>query len=204
MLVKIYPENPDPRQIRKAVEVLRKGGIIIYPTDTVYGVGCDINNSKAVDRVARFKQVKIEKANFSFICHDLGNISEYSKPISNTVFKIMRKNLPGPFTFILASNNQVPKLFRNRKKSIGIRVPDNNIVREIVQELGNPIMSTSLKEDDDILEYITDPELIHDKYSDQVDLVIDGGYGNIEASTVVDCTGNEPEIIRQGIGDLEY
>ena len=202
MILKIYPENPNLRQLEKVVEVLRKGGIIIYPTDTVYGVGCDINNAKAIDRVARFKQLKIEKADFSFICHDLGNISEYCKPISNSVFKIMRKNLPGPFTFILESNNQVPKIFRNRKKTVGIRVPDNNIVREIVKLLGNPIMSTSLREDDDILEYITDPELIHEKYSDQVDLVIDGGFGNIEPSTIVDCTGELPEILRQGIGEL--
>jgi len=202
MLVKIYPENPNLREIQKVVEVLRNGGIVIYPTDTVYGIGCDINNAKAVDRVARFKQVKIEKAAFSFICHDLGNISEYCKPIPNSVFKIMRKNLPGPFTFILKSNNQVPKIFRNKKKTVGIRVPDNDIVREIVQLLGNPIMSTSLREDDDILEYITDPELIHEKYCNQVDLVIDGGPGHVEASTIVDCTGPTPEIIRQGLGDL--
>jgi len=202
-LIKIHPKTPSNLQILKVVEVLRNGGVVIYPTDSVYGIGCDINNKKAVERVAQFKGLKVEKANFSFICYDLSDLSVYCKPIETSLFKLMKKNLPGAFTFILKASNYVPRLFENSRKAIGIRVPDNNIVREIVKELGNPIITTSLREDDDIQEYLTDPELIWERYKDQVDIVIDGGYGNIEASTVIDCTGGEIEITRQGIGILQ-
>lgn len=202
MLVRIYDENPNQRDILKVVEVLRNGGVIIYPTDTIYGIGCDITQPRAVERVARLKNLKPEKADFSFICHDLSHLSDFSRPISNPVFKLMKKNLPGPFTFIIQANNQVPKMFKNRKKSVGIRVPANNIIREIVRELGNPVMSTSVRDDDEILEYTTDPELIEEKFGDLVDLVIDGGYGGNVPSTVVDCTDNIPMIIRQGKGKL--
>ncbi len=202
MLVRIYNENPNPRDIRRVVDVLRDGGIIIYPTDTVYGIGCDISNSRAVERIAKLKGVQVEKANFSFICSDLSHLSDYTKPISNPVFKLMKKCLPGPFTFILEANNNVPKYFAGRKKTVGIRIPANNIIREIVKELGNPILSSSIHDEDEILEYSTDPELIHEKYSDIVDMVIDGGYGGLIPSTIIDCTEHEPVIIRQGKGEL--
>jgi tRNA threonylcarbamoyl adenosine modification protein (Sua5/YciO/YrdC/YwlC family) len=204
MLIRLYNENPNPREIRKVVDVLRDGGIIIYPTDTVYGLGCDITNAKAVDKVARFKGISIEKANFSFICSDLSHISDYTKPISNTVFKLMKKNLPGPFTFILDANNNVPRYFKGKKKTVGIRVPDNNIIREIVYELGNPILSTSIRDEDEIIEYTTDPELIYEKYQDFAEIVIDGGPGELIPSTVIDCTGDTIEILREGKGVLEY
>jgi tRNA threonylcarbamoyl adenosine modification protein (Sua5/YciO/YrdC/YwlC family) len=203
MLVKLFNENPNLREILKIVEVLRKGGLIIYPTDTIYGLGCDITNAKAVEKVARIKGVKVEKNNFSFICSDLSHISDFTKPISNSVFKLMKKNLPGPFTFILEANNNVPKYFKG-KKTVGIRVPDNNIIREIVRELGNPILSTSIHDEDEILEYTTDPELIYEKYQDIAEVVIDGGYGEFIPSTIVDCTGDEIQIIREGKGVLEY
>ena len=203
MLLRLYNENPNPRDIRNIVDILREGGIIIYPTDTVYGLGCDITNSKAVEKVARFKGIKIEKANFSFICSDLSHLSDFTKPIPNSVFKLMKKNLPGPFTFILEANNNVPKYFKGKKKTVGIRIPDNNIIREIVYELGNPILSTSIHDEDEILEYTTDPELIYEKYQDIADIVIDGGYGELTPSTVVDCTGVVAEIVRQGKGILE-
>lgn len=204
MLLKIYNENPNPRDIRKVVEVLREGGVIIYPTDTVYGIGCDITNQKAVEKVAQYKGVKIEKANFSFICSDLSHISDYTKPISNTLFKLMKKNLPGPFTFILEASNNVPRYFKGKKKTVGIRVPANNIIRDIVYELGNPILSTSIRDEDEILEYTTDPELIYEKFQDFADIVIDGGYGEIIPSTVIDCTGETIEVIREGKGELEF
>ncbi|TNF43011.1 MAG: threonylcarbamoyl-AMP synthase [Bacteroidetes bacterium] len=203
MLVKLFNENPNQREILKIVDVLRKGGLIIYPTDTVYGLGCDITNAKAVEKVARIKNVKVEKNNFSFICSDLSHISDFTKPISNSVFKLMKKNLPGPFTFILEANNNVPKYFKG-KKTVGIRVPDNNIIREIIRELGNPILSTSIHDEDEILEYSTDPELIHEKYLEIADIVVDGGYGEFIPSTVVDCTGDEITIVREGKGVLEY
>ena len=203
MLIRMYNENPNARDVRQVVDVLRNNGVIIYPTDTVYGMGCDITNAKAVERVARLKGVKIEKANFSFICSDLSHLSDYTRPISNTVFKLMKKNLPGPFTFILEANNNVPKYFKGKKKTVGIRVPDNNIIRDIVNELGNPILSTSIYDDDEIIEYTTDPELIHEKYQYDVDFVIDGGYGELVPSTVVDCTKDVIEILREGKGLLE-
>lgn len=202
MLIKLYTENPNARDIARIVEVLQKGGIIIYPTDTVYGMGCDINQSKAVEQVCKIKGINLKKSNLSFICHDLSHISDYTKPIDNATFKLMKRHLPGPFTFILEANNNVPKLFKSNKKTVGIRVPNNSIIREIVKLLGNPILSTSIHDEDEIIEYTTDPELIHEKYQDIVDLVIDGGYGDHEPSTIVDCTMNELTIIRQGKGIL--
>lgn len=203
MLIKLYPENPNPRQINQVTECLKDGGIIIYPTDTVYGMGCDIFKHKAVERIAQIKGIRPDKANFSFICHDLSHLSDFTKQISNPVFKLMKRTLPGPFTYILNANNNVPKLFESKKRTVGIRVPDNNITREIVYQLGNPIMSTSIKDTDDMLEYTTDPELIYERYKDIVDIVIDGGFGGIEPSTVIDCTKDEFDIIRQGIGVIE-
>lgn len=203
MLLKIYPENPNERAIQQVVDVLRKGGLIIYPTDTVYGLGCDITNHRAIEAVARLRRVKPEKANFSFICYDLSHISDYIKPIDNTTYRVLKKALPGPFTFIFNASGNVPKLLSSNKKTVGIRVPDNNIARCIVKELGNPILSTSIHDDDDVIEYSTDPELIYEKYQDQVDIVIDGGYGGNIASTVVDCTEGDFEVIREGKGELE-
>ena len=203
MLIKIYPENPNPKAIEQVVDVLKKGGIIIYPTDTVYGLGCDITNQKAIERICKIRGIKPEEANFSFICSDLSHISDYVKPIDTTVFRLLKKALPGPFTFIFNASNNVPKLLSSNKKTVGIRVPDNDIAREIVRVLGNPILSTSIKDDDEVIEYSTDPELIHEKYEDLVDLVIDGGYGDNEPSTVVDCTMGDFEVIREGKGVLE-
>jgi len=203
MLIKIYPENPNPKAIEQVVSILRKGGLIIYPTDTVYGLGCDITNQKAIEKICRLRGIKPEKANFSFICHDLSHISDYIKPIDTTVFRLIKKALPGPFTFIFNANNNVPKLLSSNKKTVGIRVPDNNIARCIVRELGNPVISTSIHDDDEIIEYTTDPELIYEKFKDTVDAVIDGGYGDNIPSTVVDCTSGEFEVIRQGKGLIE-
>lgn len=203
--IKLYQQNPDPDKISEIVKILKRGGIVIYPTDTVYGVGCDIFNAKAVEKVKRLKGPKNQKIDLSFICYDLSHISEYTKSLPTPTFKLMKKALPGPFTFILNSSSKVPKILNASKKTVGIRVPDNNIPREIVRELENPIVTTSIHDDDDILEYSTDPELIYEKYRGQVDVVIDGGYGQITASTVVDYTGDEPVILRQGLGDLsEY
>jgi len=203
MLLKIYPENPNPRAIEQVADVLRKGGLIIYPTDTVYGLGCDITNHRAIEAICRIRNIKPEKANFSFICYDLSHISDYIKTIDNATFRVIKKALPGPFTFIFNANNNVPKLLSSNKKTVGIRVPDNNIARDIVKVLGNPILSTSIKDDDDIIEYSTDPELIYEKYRDVVDIVIDGGYGGNIPSTVVDCTSGDFEIICEGKGNLE-
>ena len=204
MLLRIYEENPNEKHIQQVVEVLKKGGIIIYPTDTIYGMGCDITNQKAIEKIAQLKGIKPEKANFSFVCHDLSHISQYVKPIDTSTFRLLKKALPGPFTFIFEANSNVPKLLASKKKTVGIRVPDNNIAREIVKVLGNPILSTSIRDDDELIEYSTDPELIHEKYKDLVDIVIDGGYGNNVASTVVNCADGDFEIIRQGLGDLEH
>lgn len=203
MLLSIHPTNPDQRNLDKVVACLKKGGIIIYPTDTVYSMACDLNNRKAVEKMAQLKGIKIEKANFSLICYDLSHISDFTVQFSNGVYKLMKRALPGAYTFILNANNSVPKLFKSKKKTIGIRVPDNNIAREIVHLLGNPLISTSVHEEDEIVEYITNPELIHEKYGSMVDLVIDGGYGKNEASTVIDCTQNDPIIVREGLGDIE-
>lgn len=199
--VKIYEENPNPREIAKVVKVLKSGGLIIYPTDTVYGLGCDITNTKALERIARIKGIKLEKANLSFVCYDLSNLSDYVKQLSTPNFKILKRALPGPYTFILPGNNSLPKVFK-KKKTVGIRVPDNNIARELVLQLGNPIVSTSIHDEDELLEYTTDPELIFEKWQNQVDLVIDGGYGGNLASTVVDLSQGDIEIIREGKGDI--
>lgn len=186
------------------MEILEKGGIVIYPTDTIYGMGCDIKQSKATEKIASFKGVNPKNPSFSFIFHDLSHLSEYTAPISNNIFKMMKRNLPGPFTFILRANSQIPKLFKKQKKTIGVRIPDNNIIREIVYELGRPIITTSIHDPDEILEYTTDPELIYEKYGSFSNAVIDGGFGNNIPSTIVDCTGDEPVITRQGIGELLY
>ena len=203
MLIKIYPENPNEKFIQQAVEVLKKGGLIIYPTDTVYGLGCDITNHKAIEKVCKIRGIKPEKANFSFVCYDISHISDYIKPIDNETYRVLKKALPGPFTFIFNANKNVPKLLSTNKKTVGIRVPNNNIAREIVKALGNPIISTSIRDDDDIIEYSTDPELINEKFESIVDLIIDGGFGENIPSTIVDCTTGDFEILRQGKGDLE-
>jgi tRNA threonylcarbamoyl adenosine modification protein (Sua5/YciO/YrdC/YwlC family) len=203
MLLKIYPENPNPKDIQLVVEEMRKGAVVIYPTDTIYGIGCDINNAKAVERIARIKNINLKKEHLSFICYDLSHIADYTKSLDNNTFKIMKRNLPGPFTFILNANSNVPKLFKNNKKTVGIRIPDNNIIRELVKELGHPILSTSVIDEDDIIEYTTDPELIYEKFEKLVDIVIDGGYGNNTPSTIVNCTKDVLEVIRQGKGELE-
>lgn len=204
MLIKLYEQNPDSRQVQKVVELLRNGGVIIYPTDTVYGLGCDITRARAVERVARIKGTKPEKARFSFICSDLSHLSDFARHVNNNTFKLMKSYLPGPYTFILTASNQVPKSIKQHRKTVGIRIPANNIILEIVRQLGNPILTTSLKEEDQILEYPTDPELIHEEYEDLVDAVIDGGYGGIVPSTVIDCTGEEPLVLREGLGDVDY
>lgn len=200
-LIKIYEENPNPKQIRKVVDVLRSGGVVIYPTDTVYGLGCDITQTRALERVAQIKGVALQKANFSFICYDLSNLSDYVKQIDTATFKLLKRALPGPYTFILPGNNDLPTIFK-KKKTVGIRVPDNLICRTIVRELGNPIISTSIYDEDDVIEYTTDPELIYEKWQKRVDLIVDGGYGGNMASTVIDLTTTEPEILREGKGDL--
>lgn len=203
MFLRINPNKPNYDEIAKVVNCLRDGGVVIYPTDTVYGIGCDINKQRAVERVCKIKGIDPEKANFSFICSDLSHLSDFTKPINTATYKVMKKALPGPFTFILEANNNVPKIFRSKKKTVGIRIPDNIICLEIVKQLGNPIMTTSVHDDDEIVEYTTDPELIYEKYKDQVDIVIAGGYGNNQASTIVDCTNGDFAILRQGLGVLE-
>ncbi len=204
MLLKLYNTNPNQREIAKVVKLLLNGGVIIYPTDTVYGLGCDITKQRAVERIARIKGVRPDKSNFSFIVDDLSHLADYTKPLNSQVYKLMKRNLPGPFTFILEANSNVPKLLKRKKKNVGIRIPDNNIIRTIIRELGNPILTTSIHSVDHVLEYDTDPELIHEAMDHQVDLVIDGGYGNNIPSTVVDCTNQDVEIIRQGLGLLEW
>lgn len=202
MYIKLFEDNPNERDILKITGVLKEGGVIIYPTDTIYAIGCDIYNTKAVQRVCQLKGIKPEKANFSMICRDLSNIAAYAK-VNNEVFKVMKRNLPGPFTFVLPATNKLPNILMNRRKTIGIRVPDNYIVKAIVEELGNPLLTTSVKADDEVVEYITDPELIYERYEKLVDVVVDGGYGQNVASTVVDCSGDTIEVVRQGIGILE-
>ena len=200
--IKIYEDNPNEAAIKKVVEVLKNGGLVIYPTDTVYGLGCDITNTKALERIAKIKGIKLEKANFSFVCSDLSNISDYVKQIDTATFKLLKRALPGPYTFILPGNNDLPKEFR-KKKTVGIRVPDNAIALQIVKQLGNPIVSTSIHDDDEVLEYSTDPELIFEKWQNLVDIVIDGGYGDNIGSTIIDLSGYEPVIVREGKGSLD-
>lgn len=200
--VRIYEQNPNPKEIKRVVDILKKGGLIIYPTDTVYGLGCDITNAKALERIARIKNVKLEKANFSFVCHDLSNLSDYVKQIDTSTFKILKRALPGPYTFILSGSKTLPKAFKN-KKTVGIRVPNNAIALEIVRELENPIVSTSIYDEDEIIEYTTDPELILEKWDSLVDLVIDGGFGGNEPSTIIDFSEGEPFVVREGKGSLD-
>lgn len=201
--IKLYAKNPDPRRVAQIVRTLRDGGVIIYPTDTVYGLGCDIHNARAVERVARIKGVKPGKNDFSFICYDLSHIADYAR-VGNQAFKLMKKALPGPFTFILEATSSVPKLLNTNKKTVGIRVPDHDIPRQIVRELGNPIITTSVRDEDEVIEYSTDPELIFEKFQHQVDIVIDGGYGGNVASTIVDATDDNFSILRQGLGELVF
>ena len=200
--IKIYEDKPSEASIKKVVDVLRDGGLVIYPTDTVYGLGCDITNTKALERIAKIKGIKLEKANFSFVCSDLSNLSDYVRQIDTSTFKILKRTLPGPYTFILPGSNDLPKEFR-KKKTVGIRIPDNNIALEIVKMLGNPIVSTSIHDDDEVLEYSTDPELIFEKWQHLVDLVIDGGYGDNVGSTIIDLSGYEPVVIREGKGNSD-
>jgi tRNA threonylcarbamoyl adenosine modification protein (Sua5/YciO/YrdC/YwlC family) len=200
--IKIYPDKPNEAAIAKVVKVLQDGGLVIYPTDTVYGLGCDITNTKALERIAKIKGIKLDKANFSFICHDLSNISDYVKQIDTATFKLLKRALPGPYTFILPGNNNLPKEFK-KKTTVGIRVPDNSIALEIVKQLGNPIVSTSIHDEDDVIEYTTDPELIFEKWQNLVDMVIDGGYGANIGSTIIDLSGDEPVVIREGQGSLD-
>jgi tRNA threonylcarbamoyl adenosine modification protein (Sua5/YciO/YrdC/YwlC family) len=200
--IKIYPENPNPKAVQRVVEVLQKGGLVIYPTDTVYGLGCDITNIKALERIAQIKGIKLEKANFSFVCEDLSNLSDYVKQIDTTTFKILKRALPGAYTFILPGSKNLPNPFKKRK-TVGIRVPDNSIALALVSTLGNPIVSTSIRDEDDIIEYTSDPELIYEKWSNLVDIVIDGGYGGNEASTIIDLSDDPPEVVREGKGSLE-
>ena len=202
MLLAIYPDNPNELHIRKAVAALKEGEVIIIPTDTVYALACDIYNNKAVEKICRLKNVKPEKANFSFLCYDLSHISDFTKPFSTEIFRLMKKSLPGPFTFILNANSNVPHIFKSNKKTIGIRVPDNNIARTIVKELCNPLMVSSVHDEDVILEYTSDPSEIESHFTDQVYLIVDGGYSDMQPSTVIDCTTETPVMIRQGKGEL--
>jgi tRNA threonylcarbamoyl adenosine modification protein (Sua5/YciO/YrdC/YwlC family) len=203
MLLRVNPERINPDDIDRIVRCLKEGGIIVYPTDSVYALGCDMMNAKAVERICKLKSIKAEKSNFSFICSDLSHLSDFTTPLPNTIFRVMKKALPGPYTFILEANSKVPKLLKQNKKTVGIRVPDNTICREIVMQLGNPITTTSLhNNEDELLDYFTDAEMIYERYKDVVDLVIDGGFGNIYPTTVIDCSGDELTVLREGIGEL--
>ena len=200
--IKIYEDKPNEAAIAKVVKVLKDGGLVIYPTDTVYGLGCDITNTKALERIAKIKGVKLEKANFSFVCHDLSNLSDYVRQVDTSTFKLLKKSLPGPYTFILPGNNNLPKEFK-KKTTVGIRIPDNSIALEIVRQLGNPIVSTSIRDEDEVIEYTTDPEVIFEKWQNLVDMVIDGGYGDNVGSTIIDLSGDEPIVVREGKGSLD-
>jgi tRNA threonylcarbamoyl adenosine modification protein (Sua5/YciO/YrdC/YwlC family) len=203
MLLKIYSDSPAPRHVKPVVDAFNRGDLVIFPTDTIYGLGCGIKHIKAVNKISLIKGKKKNQANFSMLISNMSMLADFTKPIENHIFRLMRKNLPGPFTFILNASSNIPKIFQSKKKTIGIRIPDNNIIKTIIDELGTPIITTSIRDEDEIVEYTTDPELIHEKYSDMVDIVIDGGYGSNEASTIVDCTSGEPIIVRQGKGLLE-
>jgi tRNA threonylcarbamoyl adenosine modification protein (Sua5/YciO/YrdC/YwlC family) len=204
MLVEINPDNIDKRLIKQAVDLLKKGGVIIFPTDTVYSMGCDLYNKKALNELARLKGVKLSKANFSIICSDLSNLSDYVKQIDRPTFKLLKQSLPGPFTFILNATNEIPRIFDSNRREIGIRIPDNKIILEIVKELGNPVATTSLhNHEDEIMDYFADPYAIYERMDDDVDMIIDGGYGNLDASTIIDCTSGAAVIVRQGIGTID-
>ncbi|KAA3622879.1 MAG: threonylcarbamoyl-AMP synthase [Flavobacterium sp.] len=202
LFIRLYEENPNPKDIKKVVDIIRQGGLVIYPSDTVYALGCDITHNKALERLAQLKGIKLEKANFSFICEDLSNLSDYVKQIDTATFKLLKRALPGPYTFILPGNNNLPSAFK-KKKEVGIRIPDNSIARALVRELGHPIVSTSIKDEDEVIEYTTDPELIFEKWNKKVDVIVDGGYGGNIPSTVIDLTGDEPLLVREGKGSLE-
>jgi tRNA threonylcarbamoyl adenosine modification protein (Sua5/YciO/YrdC/YwlC family) len=204
MLIKIYDKNPSEENIRQVARVLSNDGVVIFPTDTIYAIGCNIYSPRALERIARIKGLNPKNANFSFLFYDLSHLSEYTRPISNEVYKMMRRTLPGPYTFILNANSNVPKILGIKKKTVGIRIPDNPILLEILKELGKPIMSTSVHDDDEVLEYTTDPELIHERYKDMVDLVVDGGYGDNTPSTIIDCTGDDILVVREGKGEIEH
>lgn len=204
MLLEIHPENPEPRKIKQVINVLRNGGVIIYPTDTVYGLGCDITNMKAYERICRIRGLKPNKANFSFICNSLSHISDYALPFNNEAFRLMKQTLPGPYTYILKASSNVPKMFKNKKKTIGVRIQNNPITKSIIDELGHPILSASLKNDDDFLEYHTDPYEIQEAFGSLVDMVIDGGYGSNDPSTVIDVSGNDFVVLREGAGDISF
>ena len=204
MLLKIHPDNPSERKIAQVIDILDKGGVVIYPTDTVYGLGCDIFNRKAIEKVCRIRGLDPKKAQLSFICEDISQIAEYSKPIDNELFRLMKQILPGPYTLILNANNQVPKLLKSRRSTFGVRLPDHQIITDIVKGLGRPVLTTSLKSEDEILEYFSDPVDIHDDFEKLVDVVIDGGPGSNIPSTVIDCTGNEPVVIREGAGSVDW
>ena len=204
MLLRIYPENPNQRHIRKVADVLEAGGIIIYPTDTVYAMGCDIKAHRSIEKIAQLKGLNPDNPELSIIFRDMSQLSEYTLIRDDNIFRLLKRNLPGPFTFIVQANNQIPRLFKNKKKTVGIRIPDNRIVHEIVKELGRPIITTSIHDPDEIIEYTTDPELILEKYRDFAEVIINGGYGKNEASTIIDCTGDEIKILRQGLGELEW
>jgi tRNA threonylcarbamoyl adenosine modification protein (Sua5/YciO/YrdC/YwlC family) len=203
MFIELFPHNIDMRKMKQIVECLRDGGIIIYPTDTVYGMGCDVFNKSAVEKICKIKKVKVEKMNFSFIFNDLSHISDYTLNVDTPTYKLLKRCLPGPYTFILKANNSIPKLFKNNKRTIGIRVPNNPIPQMIVQELGHPILTTSVHHEDDIIDYITDPYAIYERYENLVDMVIDGGIGGYKPSTIIDCTGDAPVVTREGIGETE-
>nr|WP_293843301.1 L-threonylcarbamoyladenylate synthase [uncultured Arsenicibacter sp.] len=200
--IHIHPQTPEPRKINQVVSALRDGAVIIYPTDTIYGLGCDIHNARAVERVARIKGIKPQKNDFSFICYDLSHIADYAR-VDNQAFKLMKRLLPGPFTFILNASNSVPKLLNTNKRTVGIRVPDHEIPRRIVHELGNPIITTTIKDEDEIIEYPTDPEIIFERFQHQVDIVIDGGYGGNVPSTIINATDYDFEVVRQGLGEID-
>jgi tRNA threonylcarbamoyl adenosine modification protein (Sua5/YciO/YrdC/YwlC family) len=203
MIVKVYPENPNPKVLAQIADVIADGGVIAYPTDTVYSFGCSIHKPKAIERIAKIKKLDPKTYQFSLVFDCISHITQYTKAVDNQTFKLMKKNLPGAFTFILDSNNELPKFLRNNSKTIGVRIPDNSITSSIVEILGEPIISTSVYDEDEVVEYTTDPELIHEKYEGLVDLVVDGGYGQLFASTIVDCTKEEVEILRQGLGELK-
>lgn len=205
MLLRINPDKPDDASLRKVAEVLRQGGLIIYPTDTIYGIGCDIYQPKTIERLCRFKGIPLEKANFSIVCSDLSHLSDFTKPISTTVFRVLKKALPGPYTFVLEANNKVPKIFQSKKKTVGIRVPANLIISGIIKALGNPIVSSSVHDlNDEMSDYFADPDLIYEHYHDKVDLIVNGGYGNLQPSTVIDATGGEFTVIREGQGEVQH
>lgn len=200
LLIHLHPDNPNPRNLRTIVDCLSNGGVIIYPTDTIYGFGCDIFQHKAVEKICRIKQIDPQKARLSFVCYDLSDMSRYSRPISTPLYRLLKSHLPGPYTFILPASKEVPKILQSRRQTIGLRIPDNNIARSIVHELGHPILSTSLP--GEMVEEYTDPELIAEKFDKLVDIVVDGGIGGMVPSTIVDCTAEPYEIIRQGAGEL--